>query len=159
MTYISSLNPWCSKKPPLFRGHSSHLEVQAAGVVVDLVDDVWHLDVGGVVAAPPHGALHADTHGHCWLGCPCPCQALPGDCCRRSSHCGSSQRHWRPPHTPRYCPPKKCVSNIRFFVGVSATTIQTMPMIWTQHLDHSDNQLYFVLELSSVVMSLIIINQ
>ena len=33
------------------------LQVEAAGVVVDLVDDVRDLNVCGVVSAPPHGGL------------------------------------------------------------------------------------------------------
>ena len=36
---------------------TTHLKVQTAGVVVDLVDDVRNLDVCGVVAASSHRGL------------------------------------------------------------------------------------------------------
>ena len=43
----------------------AHLEVNVAGLCLDLVDDVRHLNVSGVVARPPHSGLdkHHQTVG------------------------------------------------------------------------------------------------
>ena len=46
----------------------AHLEVNVAGVCLDLVDDVRHLDIRGVVARPSHGRLdkHHQAVGLMW---------------------------------------------------------------------------------------------